>query len=281
MKNDMQTDLYPGHDGEGASDLRTENEILKLKMEAEFGASIHASANDLPPELENTFLRSIYEFEKESRKNPARITVHRIIGEPEFRVSAELADDELEAALERLRQLLFDHQIILNTHRSYSSRTIYDFIVNELFAYEMENIRVPGYYCHFCYEDFHPDHEYDLYMDAKEFIKQIMNRTLDREYNGIYDQVSLDDGRVLPCTEVFDRIMLSISDFPELRINKLEIREISYNETDASVLCFLDYDGCFSDKDHVNINGQVKLGYKKDYGGYWYVSNINIPGIVI
>ena len=43
--------------------LRIENEILKLKMQAERGALFGGNMQDLPPEMEAEFLKNVQQFE--------------------------------------------------------------------------------------------------------------------------------------------------------------------------------------------------------------------------
>lgn len=280
MRNDLNND-WQAEEGGKSQDLRIENEILKMKMEAEFGANVHSAGANFPPELENRFLKSIYDFELASRKNVSKLTLFEIIGCPEVRCSSELNEVEVEQELKRIIQIMLDHQIVLNTRKSYQSHIIYDFIISELFPYEMENLQIPGYYCHFAYEDFHPDHDYDLRVDAKEFLQLVISQTLDREYNGMYDQVVLEDGRILTSKETYDRIMWSLSDYSECRLKELEIQEVSFTETDALVRFQIEYSCCYLAKENITIRGSGKLAYRKDYGGYWYVSELIIPGIVL
>jgi len=54
--------LQPGETD--PEDMRSENEIMKIKMQAEFGAVFGETATDLPPEIEQQLLNNVYEFEK-------------------------------------------------------------------------------------------------------------------------------------------------------------------------------------------------------------------------
>ena len=53
--------------------LRMENELLKLKLQAQFGAS-PGTSEGLPPGIENEFLKNVYAFEQSHGKwNPIRV----------------------------------------------------------------------------------------------------------------------------------------------------------------------------------------------------------------
>ena len=44
--------------------MRLENDIMKLKLQAEFGAQFDEISNDVSPEMEQQFLKQVYDFEK-------------------------------------------------------------------------------------------------------------------------------------------------------------------------------------------------------------------------
>ena len=58
-----ENDQNQQHEAEGFDDLRLENELMKLKMQAESGASFH-SFQDMSPELETIFLQQIIAFDE-------------------------------------------------------------------------------------------------------------------------------------------------------------------------------------------------------------------------
>lgn len=64
----------------GRENLKTENELLKIKLTAEFGMKDMKS--DLPDELENEWLNYIYDFEK-LHKDAKEISVYERLGNPE------------------------------------------------------------------------------------------------------------------------------------------------------------------------------------------------------
>ncbi len=73
----------PG-EGEFSSDpqenLRIENEILRLRVKAELGGAYEGS-EDLPPEVENEFLKSILSFEH-AYANSKKVKIAALIGNP-------------------------------------------------------------------------------------------------------------------------------------------------------------------------------------------------------
>ena len=70
--------------------LRIENEILKLKMQAESGAVFGGGIADLPPEIEAQFLQNIQKFE-DAWKNVNYIKVYDYIGKPDYKKEDDLS----------------------------------------------------------------------------------------------------------------------------------------------------------------------------------------------
>ena len=63
--------------------LRVENELLRLKMQAELGGNSYTSPG-LDPQIENEFLKNVMAFEN-SHANSQPATVFDILGKPYFK----------------------------------------------------------------------------------------------------------------------------------------------------------------------------------------------------
>jgi hypothetical protein len=153
MKN-----FEPGSDqfsNDRQENLRIENEILKIKMQAEHGAIVGVS-HDIPPEIEHEFLRSVEAFEQASQIANF-IKVYDFIGRPEFRKAADLSPAEVESELNRITDLLKQKNIILNPIGNFEPMLMYKFITEELFDQETEDFILPGWCKNFIYEEFQPD----------------------------------------------------------------------------------------------------------------------------
>ncbi|MDP9081252.1 MAG: hypothetical protein M3O71_27885 [Bacteroidota bacterium] len=68
-ENDDLTDRLLSDDTE--ENLRMENELLRLKLRAEFGSELHDTGN-LPPDIENEFLKYVFAAEQNHAKLKAR-----------------------------------------------------------------------------------------------------------------------------------------------------------------------------------------------------------------
>ncbi len=140
--------------------LAEENELLKLKMMAEFGGNF-ISADQVPAELENKFLKQIINFHRQHGK-PEKISIYQYIGQPEYNHVHDLSDKQIKKELKKLQKLLVKHGIGLDVWAPTPDKEIYRFITEELFKIEIDNVKMKGWMSQFVYEDFHPNAEYDI-----------------------------------------------------------------------------------------------------------------------
>src|SRR5207237_406185 len=92
MKN-VNPDLLPDKfSDDPAENLRIENEILQLTIQAELGGEmINISDGNVPPELENEFLKNVIAFEH-AFENARQVKVFDLLNRPSFKKSTELDD---------------------------------------------------------------------------------------------------------------------------------------------------------------------------------------------
>ena len=139
--------------------LRIENEILKLKMQAELGGMFIGNKK-IPPEIENQFLRQVQQFEESWQKEKGNyIKVHEFIGSPQFKKAEQLKPGEFKIELDRITRVLQNKNVQLHMSKEYDPVMMYKFITEELFEHEMENILLPGWTMNFIYEEFHPEED--------------------------------------------------------------------------------------------------------------------------
>jgi len=161
--------------------LSAENELLKMKLKLEHGMD-GMEADHLPPAVQNEWLKNICAFE-EQYKNAKRTTVYDFLDRPSFQKAETLTDDEIGLELERIQSIMAKNNVELDCLASYDSATIYRFITEELFAHEMDDIRIPGMVTHFIYEEFHPNHEYDVKQNGETFVTSILSRAWSPEFD--------------------------------------------------------------------------------------------------
>jgi hypothetical protein len=263
-------------------------ELKKKELEEKYGA--HFSENiEISPELENKWLNSIEEFEIQF-ENADKITVFEFLGKTAFKKINELKPEEIPFELDRLNGILHEGNISLSTLCSVDEKELYRFISEELFQYEMDNIRMPGMMSCFIYEEFHPNAEYDIRQAFDYFFQCTMAKMKNIGGHG-YDMLYVDSenymdskGVSIAKNKVENAINNFLASFDSFKIISNEINniEINDNETNATINFNIDYKGLFNNsKETFNFNGNACFKLKpSEYGG-WSIYHIDLPGLRI
>lgn len=118
--------------------LTSENELLKKKLTNEFGMKSFGS--ELPEDIGNQWLNYIYDFEK-MYKDARQVKVFEFIGKPEFKPTGQLNKDEINFVLKHLLNIIFENNIALDIICYYEDEVTYEFIKEELFMVETDDLR--------------------------------------------------------------------------------------------------------------------------------------------
>lgn len=127
------------------------------------------NAEGEPPEPYNTWEEYFEDFDRQLEEAP-RVTVRGRIGNPKIRRADEIPDSEMEEELNRLIELLYANNIVIDFIHDIGDREAYIFIIEELLDETMDDIRIPDMYSHFIYEEFHPNDEDDIELWTGEFL---------------------------------------------------------------------------------------------------------------
>src|SRR5688500_6309194 len=163
-----------------ADDIKAENNLLKIKLQLEHGMLMDETIG-LNPGLENQWLKSVYAFEQQL-KDAKRIKLYDYIGCPTFIRWDALTHDQISKERQRIELLMENNGVQLDCLCEYDDEIIYKFITEELFQHEMDDMRIAGMTCHFTYEEFYPNHDYNLREHTSRFIKAIFTRPWDEEF---------------------------------------------------------------------------------------------------
>lgn len=247
--------------------LQLENELKKLKLSLEHGAVFSDKPNgkDLPPEVENEFLKNIEEFEA-FHHNSKRIILYDFMGKPSFKKEENLADDELSGALENMYELMDENGIALDTICEVEDRVLYKFITEELFLQEVDDVRIEGMRQCFIYEDFHPNHEYDIEEHSMQFIESFLDK--DGDFYTTYMTKKVES----------DKNLFYFRDsFKEFTITHFEVTSLSYEGERGKVNFTIDFTGRIEgsgETQHFKGDGYFDLIYEYDY---WCVDKVKLP----
>lgn len=149
MTTHQQEDFLFDEDPE--TNLRIENEVLRLKLQAEQGALIYTD-DDLPPELEAEFLSHVQEFEQ-AWQQANKKKLYLLIGQPLFIPEENLNDQQLDAALQHILEILEENAMSVDMPEGTDPRTLYSFITEYLFEQEVEDMQVEGLRRHFIFNE--------------------------------------------------------------------------------------------------------------------------------
>ena len=246
--------------------LRFENELKKLKLSIEKGAvfSNPSGNNNLSPEIENEFLKHIEAFEN-AYENADLISVYDFIGRPEYVKDEDVPDHRISDALENMMNVLCENEIALDTLCEVDDRTLYKFITEELFLHKIDNIRIKGMITHFTYEEFHPNHDYDIREYCTDFIQSFLNK--DQDY-----------ATHLTSEAENDKYLLSFRDsFKSLTLKHFDIISITFNEKNASVRFNINFTGVIEEShETLDISGEGNIELLHMYD-FWYIDKVQFP----
>ena len=263
--------------------FRIENEILKIKLKAQYGDAFHMETNaDTPPEIENQFLKNILAFE-EVHEKAEYTTVYEKIGKPAYRPLEELAEDEIGPALKNLFNLMEQEGIALNIcDGPYADAVIYKFITEELFAHEIEKESVFGGTCNFIYEEFHPNDKAEIEKNTHEFFLHWCGRDFNEFSSELTWQFILADGRQMSREEAINKMNIFFEAFREFKDDRYNIHDISFelHEGDRG-LGFAEgmykYDAVMDNGEIIHYEGPYKL-YMQRENKWWSIFYFVMPG---
>lgn len=273
------------NDGGPAFDLSVENELLILKLKAEFGTECTKGAQEIPPEVVHEFLLSVYQFESKFREPIPVISVYDKIGRPAFRKSDNIPDQHITEELNRVNDVLAKNYIVLDVLDHYPDRQIYKFLTEEFLYHRMDDIEMDGYTHHFCYEDFHPNYQAEIDLCAKEFLVQWFARQLGGHSSQLADCFIHPDSREFSKDVVLTKIRNIFDAYVQFSNCNYHIDEVSIEWDDekqdgkAHAAGTVSFDAETEDGGFARQNGPFEL-YLSNTGGWWNIYYFVFPGFI-
>lgn len=194
MKRFDQNPNEENFNDDPGQNLRIENEILKLKMQAERGALFGGNMDDLPPEIEAEFLKNVMSF-ADSFDKAKQVTIYECIGKTVYKKADELRFEEIKEELAKIIELLHSKNILLEVLGQYELSLIYKFVTEELFKQQVREVNVPGYMHSFIYEEFHPNHNIDIARTSQDFLNHWFEKVFDGNSTELADQLVTAEGQ--------------------------------------------------------------------------------------
>jgi hypothetical protein len=262
-------------------DTRTENEIKKLKLSVEHGMDCSSShfASDLAPEAEGQFLDYISAWEEQFALKK-RILVYDFIGQPAFSKEEMLNESEVSAELQKIMEMLNNGGIDLSTLCEVGDRELYRFITEELFKEEINDIRIPGMMSSFIYEDFYPNHAYDIKNRCTEIIDHVFTIEESKLIPWGLDKNVIYRGKALSKEALNDWLISFKKEFSEFNVKRFEYTSVMLNEKNdlGTAIAQLQSSGTRRDGKEVTFNGRCIFKLRCEYE-WWLIYDLELPGL--
>ncbi len=262
--------------------LRIENEILQLKMQAERNAVFGGNMEDLSPEVKAEFLKNVQLFEESFDKAPP-VTIYECIGQPTFKKIDGLMADEIKEELKKVLDLLHSKNIILDVQGQYELSVIYNFITGELVQQTIREVDFPGYIHNFTYEEFHPNHAIDIGNTAQLFLNNWFEKEFNEEFTPFASQLITADGKIFTSQEVVTRLMNCLNSYHRFFNIKFGGSDTSFewNEEEKKGIGHAEgmfkYDAEIDMGEAIHFEGPFKL-YMTNDDGNWRIFYFVFPG---
>ena len=262
--------------------LRIENEILKLKMQAERGALFGGSMDDLPPEIESEFLINVQQFE-DSFEKAKMISLYECIGRPMYKKVDELKPEEAEEEIRRIMELMHSKNIILEVQGQYELSVIYKFIIEELFQEQIKEVNFPGYIHSFIYEEFHPNHHVDIAKTAQHFLDHWFEKSFDENSTEFTGQIITAEGKIFSKQDVMEKLVNCLKSYRQFTNIKFKGSDTSFEWDDkvgkglGHAEGMFSYDAELEGGEFIHIEEPFKL-YMSNEDGFWRIFYFVFPG---
>jgi hypothetical protein len=283
MEDETKKQEEENFNDEPAPNLRLENEILKLKMQAERGALFGGNMEDLPPEAEAEFLKNVQLFE-DSFDKAKQISIYECIGKPAFKKADELTgEEETEKELRRIMEILHSKNIILEVLGKYELSVIYKFITDELFHEQIKEVNHPGYLHSFVYEEFYPNHNVDIGRAAQEFLDHWFKKGFDEHSTEFAGQLVTAEGKMFSRDEVITKLRNCLNSYQNFSNIKFMGCDTSFewDEKEGKGMGHAEgmfrYDAEIENGETIHIEGPFKL-YMINENGLWRIFYFVFPG---
>ena len=216
-----------------STDINTENEFLKLKMMAEFGGEFMGS-DQLPPEVENVFLKQISKFQSLHQK-AEMVKIFEFIGSPAYNHVHDLSDKEVIRDLKKIQKALQKKGIIVESFSGITPREMYRFITEEIFKQDIQNIKMPNWHMHMVYEEFHPSDEFDIKNQCGYALALLFDTHFTATDFIFAEDMKSDIGLSIDKEEIIQKIDTFKVGYNQLEFIGAEFKDIDITEDKAAV----------------------------------------------
>lgn len=261
--------------------MKIENDILKLKLQAELGGDYESEGN-LPPEIENAFLKNVIEFEHQYA-HASNKTLYEVLGNPSFEKAENLSNEAIEIALDEMEKLMSEKGIEVDYAEDYDSRLRYIFVTEELFLKESPFFHLPGMTMHYVYEEFHPNHKHDIKKNAESFFENWVEQNFNDYSSELAKEFVMPTGETVTREELLIKFQHIFDSFTTFQNTTFNIDDISFElSSEQSGKGFAEgmvgYDAVLENGEIQHVEGAFKL--YMDFDGWWNIYYFVWPGFI-
>ncbi len=258
-------------------DLSTENELMKLKLMAEFGGDF-VGGEEIPPDVENQFLKQIVQFHKQHDKS-AITTVYKFIGEPEYNHVRDLTDKELRKELKRLMRIMEKNGVGLSVLAETPQREVYRFITEELFKHEIEDVKLKGWTNQFIYEEFYPNADYDVRNAVGICLNFLFNKNNPFPESYFAEEMKNSIGLSMDAGELEEKVKKFHEEFANVKLKDFQVTKITVDKeaNTAHVVCQVNYSTQTEKRKKYKpetTEVEIYLATDKDMDSWWQVNRV-------
>jgi hypothetical protein len=256
--------------------LKQENELTKLKIQAEFGFAISGESS-LNPAIENIWLKQILDYERAMLTNK-KITVRERLNNPVFKPVDEIAPENISDELQSVMELLHNNHIVIDSVAGVSDQEMYRFVVEEFLDKESDSNVPANMLTCYIYEEFHPNHEYDIRRHCQDLMNALEQEEPDFSY--FIHPESEDEVHKIYFEKIKRKLDLFKQAFDNVKVDKYEITTLLRDDQKATVdfqfeLSVLPAE---SKKYHtIAGNGKFTLVYEFEW---WSIVDVEMKGVV-
>lgn len=239
----------------------------KLMRDKDCDYFISEEGKKLDPSIENQFLNNIEEFDK-AFENCKQISVYNFIGKPKFRKIKDIPKNEVEKELLKITGILNENNISLDYLYDVDNNEIYRFITEELFKHKIDDVRIKGMMSCFTYEEFHPNHRYDIERYCDELIHDLFDP------DDPHFEYSIIDAK----KGFKERLESFRNSFSGFTINDYKVISVDFNKKRGEAVFYLDFIAEIDKSTKpLHYSGEGKVGFVYKYG-FYYASWVQLPG---
>jgi hypothetical protein len=192
-------------------------------------------------------------------------TFHEYFGKPKFRPVDNISNEQLPSELNKLRDMMKAHKVIINNYTEVADRDMYRFITKELFGM-LTNGKFHST-TKIVYDEFHPNREYLIKKSVCDFIRMLFE-TFYGPFRIKHLKHSLQNYKEI------NQLLKTYDD--NIALDHLEMDELSFDGDSACVIMELGFYGITNNVFVHYYEGDCKCFLEKS-GSDWQVTHCSLP----